>query len=203
MIPIVTKDGDKKPWYDGIRYDSKEEVYFSWWLDDVHNAGYITEFDYHCENFLLSESAKYSHIKQLKAKIKLMPGVLLSAHFYKPDFKITWSDKAFNVFFGNHVKKSKYPFFSECLGEPCYVDVKGGYEKQSSRTQVFTMNQKWMYFKYSIYIQKIVPEKLFAETFYPSRYCHTDKSMKLRKGSGGFVSLKQFETMKIAEVCGL
>jgi hypothetical protein len=46
------------------------------------------------------------------------------------------------------------------------VDIKGTFNKYGDPKQ-FSLNQKWVYDKFDIYIEKIVPEKFFKKTWVP------------------------------------
>ena len=49
-------------------YKSKEELYFSWYLDELKDNGYITNYEYECDSYTLSHKATYQTIKKLKTK---------------------------------------------------------------------------------------------------------------------------------------
>ena len=59
-------------------------------------------------------------------------------------------------------------------------------------TRLFSINQKWMYSEHGIYIQKVIPQKLFADTFTPKRYLMTDGGGQARKIKWDVKSLEEF-----------
>jgi len=177
MTPIL-KPSQGGYTYNGISYDSKEEIYFSWYLDELFEAGYIDEYCRQPEPFSLFDPVRYNWILSLKTKKKEMTTTLLRAHSYQADFKIEWNASAINLFFDIN-KLNGGPFFSSEYGTS-FIDVKPSFDMQNM-TRLFTINQKWVYQRFGVYVQKIVPQKLFKATFTPNRYLYTDKSSKPRK----------------------
>lgn len=51
-------------------YDSCEEEYFSWYVSELHKAGYVEEYVFHPESYILSAPFLYEFDKQLKTKAK-------------------------------------------------------------------------------------------------------------------------------------
>lgn len=178
-------------------YESKEELYFTWWLDELKLNGYIDNWKYHPKPFALSDSVKIIWQKQLKTKVKKVPRTLMKGHNYQADFLIRWNNKAKNIFFGkdNTVNMIAYPFMAEYNSFHNYyrsiVDVKGTFN-QNDAWRRFSIDQKWVWQRYKIYVQKVIPIKLFKSTFTPIRYLKTDKQTRHRKLAYTPVSLYQF-----------
>ncbi len=198
MTPILSpKKGVY--FYNGISYDSKEEIYFLWYLDELKAAGFIDSFRYHPPSFLLSEPVKYSYSKQLKTKIKHIEKALLQPHSYRADFYIWWHPKANGFLFSNKGNKKIFPFIAHKtvnIENATVIDVKPIHDMHNM-TRQFHINQKWVYQKLGIYVQKIVPTKLFESTFTPERYLFTDKSLKPRKLAFQPVCLKAFKGIRL------
>lgn len=152
---------------------SKEEEYFSWYLDELKEAGFVSEYWYEPSSFILSEkiTKEKEIIKQLKTKQnrEVKVSTILDKHIYTPDFKIQ-----FNVI----------PWFLESndfiQNNIWWVDVKGTFNRHGG-DRVFPINAKWTYQKYGILVEKIIPSKLFKETFTPILYLKTDKGKQERK----------------------
>ena len=169
-------------------YESKEEYYFSLYLDELEQAGYVKHWDVHVETFELSLPEKYQWIEQLKTKTKTRISELLKGHEYTPDFWIDWNEKAEGVFYQriNSGRRLNLPFIAQDSGDcdQSIVDVKPKFDHQNM-TRLFTINQKWLFQVHDIYVQKIVPTGsktcLFASTFTPERYLLTDKTGKPRR----------------------
>ena len=193
-----------KDWYKP--YDSPEELYVSWYLDELVEAGYVLKYDYQPTPYRLSPRGTYIWGKELKTKTKRTESTLLHEHIYTPDFKITWDGIARSIFVKNvdmfwrtiatpsdaYVCKET-PFwvrntsfmdgsFLESL-QPLFesiLEVKPLFDR-NNMTRLFTINQKWVYDKYGVYVQKIIPQKLFKDTFTPMKYLLTDSGKQKRK----------------------
>ena len=175
-------------------YDSKEEIWFSWYLDELNAAGYIDFYVYQPEPFSLFPPVKYNWIKPLKTKKKTMTTSLLRAHSYQADFKVNWNvPPSRGVFFIDNGIKGNYPFISQyCNCRPIsYIDVKPAHDFQNM-TRLFQINQKWVYQRFGVYVQKVVPQELFKMTFTPERYLFTDKNLKPRKIDFKPIGIKEF-----------
>ena len=169
-----------KDWYKP--YDSPEELYVSWYLDELGEAEYLWSYDFQPVSFNLSLDVRYEWQQIMKTKTKSMSSALLQKHVYTPDFKVHWADKSIGLF----IKSIKFvtinksaPFWINNSGESIW-EVKPSFDR-NNMTRLFTINQKWVYDKYGIYVQKIIPWKLFAETFTPEKYLLTDSGKQKRK----------------------
>ncbi len=175
-----------KDWYKP--YDSPEEIYVSWYLDELMEAGYVEEYVFQPSTFLLSPRQIYEWREVLKTKVKSRESSLLQSHEYTPDFSVKWhcpfgvSEMFIRFVYGSD--KSKAPFWHayDETGHDCESiwEIKPLFDR-NNMTRLFTINQKWMYEKYGIYVQKIIPQKLFKQTFTPKRYLLTDMGKQKRK----------------------
>lgn len=194
--------------YDGIEFDSEEERLFYIYCLELKEAGYIKEFTFHQESFVLSEPVKYTWIKKLKTKDKEMETTLLREHVYTPDFWILWDAKASGIFYLDHdgaTKLSDVPFVNNIDngGDDAgtYVEIKAAFDF-NNMTRLFTINSKWMYQEHNIYVQKIIPiskkKCLFADTFVPQKALLT-KTGKEKKYHFEVKSLKEYIESKEIE----
>ena len=171
-------------------YRSNEEVYFSWYLDDLVKYGYVSWYKYESKTFKLLDEAKSTWDKKLKTKVVATELHLFQDMCYTPDFEICFTEKALGVFC-NGKPAIKRPYFigvveDEITNEyTTFIDVKGNagsiYGIKSSSVVTFPYIQKIAWDKLRIYFQKIVPQKLFNDTFTPSRYLYTDAGGQFRK----------------------
>lgn len=181
-------------------YDSKEEVYFLWYLKELINKGLVKDYIYQPKTFPLSEKAVSARAVQLKTKIKKTESALLPAHGYSADFFINWNISARYKLFACHSEENSrligdYPFIANKRGESSYysvIEVKPSFD-QNNMTRLFAINQKWVYSKYGIYVQKIIPHprkveksflpasSLFLRSFVPKRFLLTDGGGQQRK----------------------
>jgi len=215
---IKIKQGDKNKYgYQGVIYDSREEIYFLWWLQDA-NKERLLVFDYQPESIHLSDPVKAVWEEQKKTKVKERELHIFNSRSYTPDFSITWNEQITEnspksnklraalgisllvksegsnltaIVPTNNGKaiKLKDLLFNALLtyDDSCKVthestiDVKGGFSTYNNHRE-FTLKQAWIYQTTGIVVDKIVPEKLFAKTFYPERYFLTDGATRKRKG---------------------
>ena len=182
--------------------DSFEELYMSWYLEELKQAGFVDSYQYTPKTFSLSEQVQYTQVEELITKTKQSERTFMQGHSYTPDYLIKWSTRAYNVFaktINATVKKKheKVFFWSNftdtgyTLSLYTYIDVKPVFDMQNM-TRQFIINQKWLYDKHGIYCQKVIPEHLFKKTFTPERYLKTNKSGRDRKLKFEPVTLNEF-----------
>jgi hypothetical protein len=189
----IKKSTAGKPMYGGVEYASREEIYFRWFCNDLVKSGHIKHFVYQPDSMVLIPKAKYWWTKQNKKSVTDREGNLMDSLGYTADFLITWSKKGVKkyVYVLNMENisvrsKNRKPFVAirdkdypdDSLVS--YIDVKGNFGQHGDAVK-FPVLQKIIYFTKGIYVEKIVPEKLFKKTFYPSRYIWTDGLTKKRK----------------------
>ena len=174
-------------------FASMEEQYFQWYLDELIKHGFVRGFKYQPKPFSLFKGAEISWLEIKKTKTKEHTQSLLSGHKYQADFIIYWDKSAELLFYGsfNQVMNQslkKFPFianYDEKLGFYTVLDVKGNYN-QNDAWRRFSIDQKWVFHTYKIYVQKIIPapsgkdkfipaSALFMSTFMPGRYKRSDK----------------------------
>ena len=184
------------------KYKNKEELYFSYYLDELIEHKLITSYSYEEETFELSEDVKYAYRKytQLKTKVKKQTIVksLLKPCTYTPDFVII-ADKPLEGFFNIMANN---PTFISTDDLKCYVDVKGMFAGRTNSTQyTFPLKQKWMYQKYNIYTNKVVPYTSFKDTFTPYKVIKKEKYIfnNVKKGIKKGDSKLKFETIAIEQ----
>ena len=152
------------------QFKSDEELYFSWWLDELKKHGVVLNWRYEHLPYLLSPAVD----EVVGGKVKNV----LKAHSYTPDFEIMWSLKYTDKV---GIKLRKEGIMSSI------VDIKGEYARNFNDT-AFPINQKWMFYKYGLYVNKVIPvagfrinskkqkvlkKCLFSETFTPKKYLLT------------------------------
>ena len=145
-------------------FPSDEEWHVSHWLMEAQGHGLLGEIVYQPDPFVLSERASVTVEKQLKTKTKTADKFLFHPHKYTPDFSFYLKDGFLNRHFNNPIHNW------------IVIDVKGGFNPYGDPKQ-FSINQKWMYQKYEIYVEKIVPEKLFKKTWVPE-ICRLSPKLK-------------------------
>ena len=166
-------------WYEP--YDSPEEAYVSWYLDELVEADYVLDYQAQPKSFTLSPKRTFKWTEKLKTKEKDRVSTLLQEHVYTADFSVKWGDTG-GVFIKN-VNNTRLdrdaPFLSGPSGVSI-IEVKPSFDR-NNMTRLFIINQKWMYDKYGIYVHKVIPQKLFEATFTPKKYLLTDTGKQKRK----------------------
>lgn len=174
--------------WNGLVFDSKEEIQFYKWCSELKDASLILDFEYQPMPFLLSDTVRKDEVYSSLSKKKA--SVLLKSHVYTADFKIVFSDKFIDLFGYPTFLKYFYPSSSDPY--VVYVDIKGNFNKFSG-DRILAINQKWVYQTYKAYINKIVPDDLFRDTFLPVSEFVSPIKKKIREKYRGFKTLKDVQ----------
>ena len=156
--------------------DSEEEKQFYAWLLEAQAIGLVSNIEYPTGTFELACRASMQVEKQLKTKVKTVDKFLFHPHKYTPDFVFVW-----------HGLVS--PFVT--LQNTTWADVKGTFNQHGDPKQ-FSINQKWMYQKFGIYVNKVVPVKLFQKTWVPEICRYTPKQNKTVKKYAGVGTVEDY-----------
>ena len=177
---------------------SDMEWYFTWWLDELVEAGIVNDYFYESNTFSLSKAKTYPHLVVMKTKTKLVEKSLLEEHVYTPDFLIEWNESNLNKFFRiihDDTCSTKCPFFAIRSSKDgkvyTFIEVKGDFDK-NNMTRLFRITQKWLYDKYNLYVELLKIPSLFKRTFVPDRYRYTDKTMQPRSLNFKPVTLNEY-----------
>lgn len=161
-------------------FDSKEELYFSWYLEVLRNWNFIEKWEKVKEPYILTNGLYIKYTKPMKrVEDKIIEQKLLSSRVYTPDFIIKWTDQADKVFAQElkNGEKIVTPFISQ--QGVSVIEVKGGFDN-NNMTRLAVNNIKDVYEKYGEYVTMVKIPLLFKQTFTPERYLLTDKSFKPR-----------------------
>jgi hypothetical protein len=167
-----------------INWDSNGELHFKWYLDELIEKGFVEYYLIQPSSLLLSEKTDLFIVK----KNNIDSTNLLHQHEYTPDFIIVWTELAKNIFYTDSTNyNKKIPFYANnrpnqynIKSDFTIIEIKPSFDYKNM-TRLFTINQKWVYSKFNMYVQKITPEKLFEQTFTPNAFLTTDKTTKDRK----------------------
>jgi hypothetical protein len=144
--------------YNGTNYDSKEEIDFAKWIEEADKAGFIKEYEYQPESFLLVPRKTIPATVQLKTKVKIIEKFFLNPLTYQADWKIEFNE-SFNRKFPDHGLIG----FQDNIYT---IDIKGGYNYQDAYRRL-SIYQKLVYDRYGIFVNMVIPEKFFQKTFCP------------------------------------
>jgi len=147
-------------------FDSWDEYQFYLWILDAKELGLVKHAKFYPTPFLLSDTESYIKETQLKTKVRHDTKRLLAAHEYTADVVIEFSDLFRTLFPGYEIHQS-----NENAGTfTAWFDVKPGvnakYLKFTSSI-TFPLNQKWVYQKHGIFINKVMMKVLFHKTWCP------------------------------------
>lgn len=163
-------------------FDSDEELYFSWWLDELVKYGYVSSWFKNEDSYQLTDGLKHKYVRQMKrVEDKVLYQTILNPSSYTPDFKIQWTEKALGIFVSKILSPNKIVTHFICNNNLLSVDeIKGGFDS-NNMTRLAINNIKLVWYRHEIYINMIKVPNIFNKTFTPIRYLLTDKSMKPRK----------------------
>jgi len=165
--------------YNGILLDSLEEKYFAAWCEELKTAGYIKEWRYITNPVTITKALtrSYTKITQLKTKVKEenKEFTLLAPLTYTPDFAIDWTEKGMLKFVSciytykdQHFNPKSY-FFSphpSWISLTTYVEIKAKFDLHG-KTARFSIIQKILWKVKGIFVDLILIEDLFKDTFMP------------------------------------
>lgn len=191
MIKTI-KQGDKNKYeYGGTIYDSKEEIWFLWWIMELQEKRIIDRYEYQPDSIVLSEPVPHYYDEILKTKTKKMKQKFLAGHIYTPDYRIIWHNTPGCVLmFADRIPGvSKYRAKLKCQagpypGDVSYIEVKAQFDR-NNMTRSFMTDQKWIWQRCNIFINLVKignkPGNFFSQTFTPKKYLLTDAGIKKRK----------------------
>lgn len=177
----------------GQVFRSKDELFISWYLEELKELGYVKRWVYEFKTFTLGEEDHRGVVRkyeQLQTKIKETNNFkrLLQAHRYTPDFGVEFNEIANNIFYCNHDS-----IISEGIPFTLYKIMKGilevKFEKgkfQGSKPKT-NISRKWMLDKHDLFVEEITFKDLFDSSFTPRRYTSLD---------GGTVKFKRHTSKK-------
>lgn len=125
-------------------------------------------------------------VEVLTAKKRLPKTVekfLFHPHTYNPDFIIRLTERGARISHG-----------MLGIGMPdrsFMVDVKGGFSRHNA-DEPFAINRKWVYSRYGIYVDKVIPDQLFKATWVPEEARLTRVRREVVKSRAGMLTLEQF-----------
>jgi len=176
------KKKKQKPTYNGIEFDSPEEIEMYQWCEEAKNADILIDFIYQPPSYTLSTKQTYEVQKQLKTKVRIDERELLKPHIFTADFMLISNIK--HDFFRFKINYDTNFYEST-------IDIKGNFS-QFHDGKLFAVNQKWLYDKHGVYVNKVIPEELFKKTWVPENARRTPAKQQLKKKYIGFPSIGDY-----------
>lgn len=146
-----------------IDIDSIEEWAFYNWVLELYDLGVVKSYQYQPESFNLVEAKAYVPFYN---NPKNKERSLLRSHEYTADFKLAF-DKSYGELLSGYFKIDSGMISPEDE-IIVWVDVKGTFQRNGG-DRAFSINQKLVYDKFGIYVQKTVPRDLFSVLGVPRR----------------------------------
>lgn len=162
--------------YQGIAYDSLEEMAFLQWAFELKTGGYIKTIK-RADSYLLSSGVQNNYAQQLVTKSKPMQQTLLQGHSYTPEFQILWDKKGYEKLLWDMRCNKKLCNHLIAHDGVTYIEIKPMFD-QNNMERLFKLNQKWMWDKHNIFINLVKCPELFEATFTPIEYLTTRTGKK-------------------------
>jgi len=168
-----------------LGYDSQEEKWFSEWLNEAKSGGMVDRYIYHPSELILSETQKQKVVTEYYTKVRKEKRTrtsyktILRDCKYTPDFIVYFTESFRDLF-----PKVLIEFGENDVPEnvSCYIDVKGSFAGRNNSSAItFPIKQKWVYDKYGIYVNKVVPERFFKRTWVPRNVRLTSRGKLSKK----------------------
>lgn len=156
----------------GNKADSKEEVYFSYWLKELQLSGYVK---------YVRRSNSVKLCDPLKIIINGKQISLLRELSYTADYTVWWEEKAVDVFIGFSQSKvhSAFMYPERNKNLKFTYEVKPPVDRRNTITN-FVTKQKMIYKYNSILIHLVISEELYPVTFTPKYYIKYKRQINFR-----------------------
>lgn len=175
-------------------FKSKEELYFSYYLEELKDNGFVHSWYYETTSFTLTPKVTRTYKKQMKTKVKDVEEFLLHPSSITADFTVIWNNKAVNIFISDpeipvkdiNLIPFRVSYHKRVVKYISLVDVKTIRTFRANTSDIsFPYKQKFAFMIHSAYIQKIKPfhlhekpSSLFVETFTPKKVVDSEKYVK-------------------------
>lgn len=153
--------------FDGLEFDSPDELEFYHWLVEARDHGVIDRFNTDPETYLLTPDVRIECVKYLKTKTTHVIRQILKPHYYTPDFEFWVTDPRVPYFLG------MYSSTTASDTARYIVDVKNRAYSIYNNHREFSINQKLMFQTHGLYVPAVDPRKLFKRTFVPEEIRHS------------------------------
>jgi hypothetical protein len=170
-------------------YDSLDELYFMWYLDDLVTNGIVKSY-HRSKSIVLLEGRKLPLRVMLKTKvsIQLKQKLLHSSVTYTPDFIIIWSsdEKLVTRYDRQDGFENKTAMFlAREIDEELVsiIDIKPSttFQTKYNTSYTFSVKQAILFATQGVMVEKVQVKSLFKSSFTPTRFLRTDANRADRK----------------------
>lgn len=189
-----------KTTFEGIEFDSQEEVDFYIFLQDCSLYGLVESVVHQPGPYELVPKAVRHVWKHFKTKPpRQEERTLFQGHNYTPDFEVRWTPKFLRTF--PHAKLLLVETDGTEIADPAeewkgslhgLIDVKGGFNRHGG-DRIFPIHQKLMWHKYHLPVTKVVPDEFFVELGVVPDRLKWMKNRKTKTARRRFENIPTFE----------
>ena len=177
--------------YEGIEFDSQEEVQFYIFLRDLKQYGYVKHFTYHPDPFLITPSVhKDIQTFSKSGKPVVKTKTIFRQHSYTADFKVQVDLEKFLPLVNQKINLL-------INGDTFFVDTKGSFNNYGG-DRLFSIHQKLVYDKFKEFINKIVPSDFFVKIGYVPDELRWNKNRKVKTVRSKFIGLKPLSSLNVS-----
>jgi hypothetical protein len=182
-----------------LTFDSDEELYTSWFLNQLIVDGFVKSYTPQPKPIILNKGLSHTVITK-KGAISISNGsprlkVIIPVKTYTCDFKVIWNKCAEGVFVYNidNITYLKHNWLLRCQtinGElVSHFEVKPNFDfKNMTRSVKYSIAMAWDYS--NILVELFKPLVVFKNLYYPERYSKTNMGGSFRKSKGVFIKDK-------------
>ena len=182
--------------WNNIQLDSDEEYLFLCWYEEAEELGLVSNLIRQPEYELSGRVSETRRFPSKKNPDRTVDRFLLHPHSYKADFlfdvKVEDDGRGNMIPSVSRVCDVRYqdgliPYKGADDTYACVVDIKGGFANHRSRNSsdvTFPVNQKWVYDKYGILVNKVV---ISPRNGFFSRYWAPECAFTTAKGRPSIV----------------
>lgn len=183
--------------FEGIAYESYNELHFLYWVKELKSAGYIEHIE-RSPSYILTEGLSNFYTEQNKRKSTgtTKTQMLLRPSVYTPEFIITWNIHRYRDFvwlLGSGSKCDRNLVGKNENGKILtWIECKSRFDFQNL-TRLFINNQKFIYRIHGIFVNLVKIPDFFQKTFTPNDYLKTSTG-KPKKIKFETITLNQYIT---------
>lgn len=152
-----------KPEYNGLTFDSQEELELYFWAEEAKEHKLIADFEHQKPTWQLSDPVieEIPRIGKRGQPIKPKRRTVLQGATYTCDFR--------------------FYAISHFLPITGFVDVKPKFSIRTDNATLFSLTRKWLYQRHGVLVHSVVPFELFKQTWAPELARVTPKKREPRK----------------------
>ena len=163
-----------KPEYNGITFDSPDEVELYHWAEEALDCKLITNFDYQRPTWQLSDPV-----------IEVIPQFGKRGQPIKDKTRTVLQGSTYTADFHFHGIVDFLPI-SE------FLDVKPKFSVRNDTARLFSLHRKWLYQRYNVLVHSVVPFELFQKTWAPELARLTPVKRQPRKQYAALPTVQEF-----------